>query len=238
MNHPRRERYPVKPNRYSSHSQILDLLGSGNGRSLLDVGCARGHLSQILQKQNWNVIGIEADESEAALASASGVEVRIGTAEAVVPTLKDEFDVIVFADVLEHMVNPLEVLTLARGRLSTSGKIIISIPNIAHLSVRLQLLFGSFNYTERGILDRTHLRFFTNKTLLELVHEAGLRVCHVGVTPAPVEEAFPRLGRYGFFEPVLILNAWLARLWRAGLAYQYIVVAELTPELVGERPGG
>ena len=185
------ERYPVKTDRHSSHSQILKLCEKGNGRRLLDVGCARGHLSSALAQEGWQVTGIEYDVADAAMAKDAGINVIVGTAEESMEALTEKFDVIVFADVLEHFLHPEDVLAKARTLLAPNGRIVISIPNVAHLSVRLQLLMGSFTYTDRGILDRTHLHFYTKKTLRQMIANSGLDTIYIGATPAPIEVAAP-----------------------------------------------
>jgi SAM-dependent methyltransferase len=138
----------------------------------------------------------------------------------------DTFDVIVFADVLEHFVEPLEVLTMAKRRLKPGGRIVISIPNVAHLTVRLQLLLGSFNYTDRGILDRTHLHFYTKRSLREMISQADLEIVHLGATPAPIEEVLPVLRKVKPLRGILEFNALTARMWKSLLAYQYIAVTK------------
>jgi 2-polyprenyl-3-methyl-5-hydroxy-6-metoxy-1,4-benzoquinol methylase len=220
------ERYPVKTDRHSSHSQILSLCGAGNGKKLLDVGCARGHLSVALQKQGWNVTGIEYDLQDAQAAQEEGISIIVGTAESALSNMTETFDVIVFADVLEHFVEPLEVLTLAKNRLTPGGRIVISVPNVAHLSVRLQLLLGSFNYTDRGILDRTHLHFYTKRSLREMIAQANLEIVHLGATPAPIEEVLPVLRKVKPLRAILEFNAFTARVWKSLLAYQYIAVTK------------
>jgi len=220
------ERYPIKADRHSSHSQILKECGQGNGRRLLDVGCAGGHLAAALAGQGWNVTGIEYDETDAQVAKERGLDVIVGSAESAFATLTEKFDVIVFADVLEHLVDPQSVLSLAKNHLTPSGRIVISIPNIAHLSIRLQLLLGSFNYTDRGILDRTHLHFYTKKTLTEMITKAGLEITQIRATPAPIEEVFPALRTVRPLRLLLELNAFTARAWKSALAYQYIAVTK------------
>ena len=224
MNSSQVERYPIKADRHSSHSQILKQCGAGYGQRLLDVGCARGHLSSALASQGWRVTGIEYDAADAAIAKLTGVRVIIDSAEDALSNIEDKFDVIVFADVLEHFVHPLDVLTMATSLLAPNGRIIISIPNVAHLSVRLQLLLGSFTYTDRGILDRTHLHFYTKKTLKEMIMKAGLHVTHLSTTPAPIEEVLPALRTISPLRGLLELNALTAKMWKSALAYQYIVV--------------
>jgi 2-polyprenyl-3-methyl-5-hydroxy-6-metoxy-1,4-benzoquinol methylase len=220
------ERYPVKTDRHSSHSQILSLCGSGSGKKLLDVGCARGHLSSVLQDQGWQVTGIEFDSDDAEIARASGIEVVVGSADTVLENMTEMFDVIVFADVLEHFVDPDAVLELATQRLAPGGQILISIPNVAHLTVRIPLLLGSFTYADRGIMDRTHLHFYTRKTLRHMITQAGLKVVHLSSTPAPLEEVLPVLRRVKILRLLLEINALSAKFWKSLLAYQYIVVTQ------------
>jgi 2-polyprenyl-3-methyl-5-hydroxy-6-metoxy-1,4-benzoquinol methylase len=219
------ERYPVKTDRHSSHSQIVKQCGEGRGLRLLDIGCARGHLSAALASQGWQVTGIEYDAADAAIAQENGIDVIVGTAEDAMEAMNEKFDVIVFADVLEHFVHPEDVLSQARTLLAPGGRVVISIPNVAHLSVRLQLLMGSFNYTDRGILDRTHLHFYTKKTLQEMIVGAGLDTIYIGATPAPVEEVLPVLRKIAPLRLLLELNALIARTWKSAFAYQYIAVA-------------
>jgi|694.fasta_scaffold22249_7 2-polyprenyl-3-methyl-5-hydroxy-6-metoxy-1,4-benzoquinol methylase len=219
------ERYPVKTDRHSSHSQIVKQCGEGRGLRLLDIGCARGHLSAALASQGWQVTGIEYDAADAAIAQENGIDVIVGTAEDAMEAMNEKFDLIVFADVLEHFVHPEDVLSQARTLLAPGGRVVISIPNVAHLSVRLQLLMGSFNYTDRGILDRTHLHFYTKKTLQEMIVGAGLDTIYIGATPAPVEEVLPVLRKIAPLRLLLELNALIARTWKSAFAYQYIAVA-------------
>lgn len=227
MSIPETERYPVKADRHSSHSQIVKQCGEGRGLRLLDVGCARGHLSAVLASQGWRVTGIEYDAADAAVARDKGIDVIGGTAEDAMGTMNEKFDVIVFADVLEHFVHPEDVLSQARALLAPGGRVVISIPNVAHLSVRLQLLMGSFTYTDRGILDRTHLHFYTKKTLKKMIVGAGLDTIYIGATPAPVEEVFPVLRKIAPLRMLLEINAITAKIWKSALAYQFIVVAQV-----------
>lgn len=226
MNAPTGERYPVKASPYSSHSRIVEMCGDGRGRRVLDVGCARGHLGSLLLGKGWAVTGIEPDPDDAAVARNAGLEVVVAPAEQALSGLANRHDVIVFADVLEHMVDPAAVLSAAVPLLERGGRIIISMPNVAHLTTRLQLLFGSFTYTDRGILDRTHLRFYTRRTVRSLVEGCGLTVVRMTATPAPIEEVLPVLLRSRILRPILALGALAARIRPSLLGYQFIIVAE------------
>jgi 2-polyprenyl-3-methyl-5-hydroxy-6-metoxy-1,4-benzoquinol methylase len=179
-----------------------------------------------LADRGWNVTGIENDPQDATEAERVGLRVLQGKAQEVLPEVSDRFGIVVLADVLEHFADPLEVLRAAAGLLEPGGRVVISVPNVAHLSVRLQLLLGSFDYTDRGILDRTHLRFFTRKTLKVLVADAGLKMRSLGATPAPVEEVFPVLLRVRWLHPLLAAGSLLARAWKSMFAYQFLIVAD------------
>jgi 2-polyprenyl-3-methyl-5-hydroxy-6-metoxy-1,4-benzoquinol methylase len=227
MSSPETERYPVKTDRHSSHSQIVKQCGEGRGLRLLDVGCARGHLSAALAGQGWQVTGIEYDAADAAVAQEKGIDVIVGTAEDAMEAMNEKFDVIVFADVLEHFIHPEKVLSRARALLAPGGRVVISIPNVAHLSVRLQLLMGSFTYTDRGILDRTHLHFYTKKSLKKMITDAELDTVYIGATPAPIEEVLPALRTISPLRALLEINAITAKMWKSVLAYQFIAVAQV-----------
>jgi len=219
------ERYPLKVGKFSSHSRITELLGDGNGCILLDIGCAQGHLMSKAIEQGWQAVGIEFNLKDADVATSCGLDVLHGSAEEELEKLNVKFDAVVIADVLEHLVDPNETLRLAISKLAPDGKIIISLPNIAHLTVRLSLLFGKFNYSDKGILDRTHLHFYTRRTLLELLTRNGLENYLLTVTPAPIEEVFPIVDRFRLMKWISFINFKAAQIWKSGLAYQYIVVA-------------
>lgn len=154
------------------------------GTRVLDVGCAAGDLGAVLQERGFVVTGVEADDESADVASD-----RLDTV--VVADLEDQrlsevvqgpFEVIIFGDVLEHLSCPESVLKDAVSLLSSSGFVIASIPNIAHGSVRLALLLGQWTYTDEGLLDRTHVRFFTLDSIGELFSGAGLAISSLKAT--------------------------------------------------------
>ena len=218
-------RYILKDDPYSSHSVILGWLGHGRGRRLLDVGAADGLLSRLLTERGWKVTGLEADEAAAAAGAAHCERMIVADLDAGIPPLEGEFDAIVCADVLEHLRDPRGTLVALRGALAPGGEILLSIPNVAHLWVRLSLLAGRFEYADRGILDRTHLRFFTRRSLQALIADAGFRVTRMTVTPAPLYQVVPERWHGRALAAVHAVSAGAARALPRLLAYQFVVRA-------------
>lgn len=162
----------------SSHTNIVNLIQ--NNSKVLDIGCSTGYLGEkLIKEKNCEVIGIESNHESVLEARQIYKKVywNKSTLDAVVlDEPKKYFDYIIFADILEHTINPDRILVNFKSYLRDDGKIVISLPNIANICIRLKLLFGRFDYTESGILDRTHLIFFTMKTSKIMIESAGLRI--------------------------------------------------------------
>ncbi len=145
--------------------------------SVLDLGCGRARLGLEVERLGYTVTGI--DNSPVACATARTrisevIELDFTKLTAVADTLKErKFDWIMAADVLEHTPDPKTTLPFYRRYLKPDGRLIVSLPNVAVWDNRLRLLFGRFDYRDSGVMDRTHLRFFTFRTARELVSEAG-----------------------------------------------------------------
>jgi SAM-dependent methyltransferase len=214
--------YQLKDDPYSSHGVILSMLGRGEGRRALDAGAADGFLAERLTGLGWTVTAVERDPVQAERARGKCHEVIVADLAEVAPKLAGPFDAIVYGDVIEHLSDPLPVLMSVDQHLGPSGRVVVSVPNVAHLWVRLGLLMGRFDYGDRGILDRTHLRFFTRKTFLALLVSAGLTVEELRVTPVPLPLAVPRRYHGPWLETAHGLSAWSARRWPRGLAYQFV----------------
>jgi 2-polyprenyl-3-methyl-5-hydroxy-6-metoxy-1,4-benzoquinol methylase len=151
----------------------------GYNKSLLEVGCSTGYITKILVERGCDVVGVELDPEAAKAAEQWAERVVVGNIDdgEVWNYVKDEsFDVVLLGDVLEHLRDPLNALRQAVRKLKPSGFVVTSIPNVAHGDVRLSLLQGRFRYTEVGLLDRTHIKFFTLDTARELLTQAGLLV--------------------------------------------------------------
>ncbi len=163
----------------------------GEGKRVLDVGCASGYFARLLRKNGCVVTGIDANPEALALAG-DGCERTILAdldIQSLLPLLGGAtFDVVAFGDVLEHLRDPLRLLEEARGALTQDGYIVASIPNIAHGAIRLSMLSGRFDYSEYGLLDETHIRFFTAKSLDELFLCAGFAVDRTERTTLPLFE--------------------------------------------------
>lgn len=167
-------------------------------RRILDVGCAAGRLGQTLKsRQQCLVHGVEMHPIAANQARSVLDAVYEGDIQGVLDQLPDRFfDCIVLADVLEHTIDPWNTLRQLTGKLAANPEstMVLSIPNAAHWSVVLPLLAGQWEYMDEGILDRTHLRFFTPSSVIAMVKAAGLRVIDTRATIVPVpSEAESRL---------------------------------------------
>jgi 2-polyprenyl-3-methyl-5-hydroxy-6-metoxy-1,4-benzoquinol methylase len=168
---------PIDPDAETSHAFALSMIG--HNKSVLEVGCSTGYFTKYLVERGCNVVGIEIDPDAATKASAWADHVVVGTLDDsdLWNEVKDEsFDAIVLGDVLEHLRDPLTALRQAARKLKPSGFIVTSLPNVAHGDVRIALLQGRFQYAETGLLDRTHMRFFTLESIRTLLNEAGLVV--------------------------------------------------------------
>ena len=164
----------------STHSKIVSLVPPAT--RVLEFGCATGYMSEVLKNRlGCTVVGIEIDRDAAAIAEQHTERVIVGDAEKIdyaAELAGEEFDVVLFADVLEHLKEPADVLRRVRPFVAENGVVVASIPNIAHASVRLALLGGEFRYREWGLLDDTHLRFFTRASIQDLFEETGYTVTH------------------------------------------------------------
>lgn len=155
----------------------------GTNLNILDVGCATGVNGRYLidNKIAKKVVGIELDDFMADKAAVNYTDVFVGDLNSSsfinnVLTQSDKFDFIIFGDVLEHLIQPLDVLKAFKTLLKEEGRIIISVPNVAHLELFIQVFIkGTWPKNERGIFDKTHLSWFTKKDIHSLIKNAGLQ---------------------------------------------------------------
>ena len=198
------------------HMRLLELVGTN--KRVLDVGCSSGYLARPLAERGCTVVGIERDPNVARLARAVCEDVLIGDVETMeLPLAHSTFDAILCGDLIEHLRDPEALLVRMHALLRDGGRLVLSTPNVANWAMRLSLLGGRWRYTERGILDRTHLHLYTRSTLIETLQGAGYKVAAFDFTvPVPLvgTEAVERLAHaFGRLRPQLF-------------AYQFIVAAE------------
>ena len=164
---------------YFGHArpEVMALVPS-SARKVLDIGCGTGRLGEALKaRQQAKVIGIELDEAAATVARMRLDGVIVGDVEQAVPDFPPgSFDAIVCADILEHLRDPGGLLLKARSWLAPDGRLVASIPNVRHNSVVRSLLEGNWTYEPAGLLDRTHLRFFTRREIEKLFCRAGFAI--------------------------------------------------------------
>jgi 2-polyprenyl-3-methyl-5-hydroxy-6-metoxy-1,4-benzoquinol methylase len=148
-----------------------------DAKTVLSVGCAAGRTEAELVKQGIKVVGVEINPEAAKIARQRGLTILEGDASEIDVAVAGEFyDCIIYADVLEHLPDPLAILRRHVAVLKKNGTVIVSVPNFRHYSVLWQLFVrGHIRYTDAGVLDRTHLRLTTRKMVLEWFELASLR---------------------------------------------------------------
>ncbi len=162
-----------------NNAHTLGVLLVPAGSRVLDIGAASGGVARELQRRGCKVWAVEIEEAAARDAAEYCEQVIVGDVEKL--DLADEFanvqfDAVVLLDVLEHLVEPVETLRRTAALLAPTGVVVTSLPNVSHAAVRLQLLQGSFEYSETGLLDKTHLRFFDRANVEALFADAGLEI--------------------------------------------------------------
>jgi 2-polyprenyl-3-methyl-5-hydroxy-6-metoxy-1,4-benzoquinol methylase len=176
----------------NAHTRVLHMVGSGT--RVLELGCGIGHMTRALAARRCQVTVVEVNADAAEQARSAAVRVIVGDLDDIdwADAFGAEcFDVIVAADVLEHLRDPVHVLAQARRHLADDGKLVASIPNIAHVSVIAELLQGRFPYQPNGLLDDTHIRFFVRHSVYECVENAGFEISSLErVTVRPEETEF------------------------------------------------
>jgi len=215
--------YSFKKDRHSSHGQVIAMTPS-KGLAILDLGCGPGELARQLKKEGNRVVGIDRRKPEGEPPCEiiqrdieDGIDLPVGR----------EFDRVLFLDVLEHLKEPDRALREARRYMKEGGRLVVSLPNVAHWSVRFSLLFGRFHYGQKGILDKTHLHFYTLSTARQLLREANYRVLETRTTPLPLIDTFPAF-RSPFLRWIHWIDVVLSRVLRGLFAYQFIFTAEDT----------
>lgn len=218
------DRYVLKDFRGSSHRILAAWIEQlPAGARVLELGPGAAHVARLVRRPDLLWRGLEgAVDCLPALVGvlSGGAIVDLET----IPQLPRNYDAVLAADTLEHLSDPRRMLELIHAALDRGAPILISVPNIANLYVRLNLLFGRFPHADRGLLDRTHRVLFTRSFLRSLLASAGFRIEREAVSTIPLPLAFPRL-------PAPLLGALslalegVTRLLPTLLGYQLLVVA-------------
>ncbi|MFY3382645.1 methyltransferase domain-containing protein [Paracidovorax sp. MALMAid1276] len=217
----------VQPSERSSLSVLADHID--NAARVLDLGCGTGALGRWLCGRGpCDVDGVTFNQAEADLASATYRRVVIGDLEAldlVAEFGNQQYDVIVCADVLEHLRSPERVLIQCRQLLRPGGRLLISVPNASYAGLVAELMHGQFRYRDEGLLDKTHLRFFTRASILAFMQEHDWQVSALDVVQRELHESEfrqpfdtlpPAVSRYLLTQP-------------DALTYQFVLAACATP---------
>lgn len=218
--------YTFKDFEGSSHRILLELIRrhTPRGGVLLDLGAAGGELGSAARDHFDRTLGFEYNIDCLGQLHGRFDQVVITDLETV-KSLPLNTSAVVLADVLEHLRSPKRALELVRSALREDGHLFLSVPNIANITVRLGLLFGIFEYRDRGILDHTHLRFYTVRTIRREVEQAGFRIEEVQGSSVPIRLIVGRYTPELLLRPAERILTWLTRIWRGLFAYQIILVA-------------
>ena len=220
--------YIEKQDPWSSHSIIHKWLTQfPPGTRVLDIGTATGLLGKRCVGSGFLLKGIEPVQKWAEEAKTYYDKILCVTLEQAPDEFLSKQEVVILADVLEHTSNPENTIKHLVSLQNPETQFFISVPNVANIWIRVNLLFGKFNYTDNGILDRTHLRFFTKFSFLDLLHSSGLNLAELRFTPIPLNRVnlFFQNDTFGRFIH-RALN-FFASLLPGLFAYQFVARTEL-----------
>jgi 2-polyprenyl-3-methyl-5-hydroxy-6-metoxy-1,4-benzoquinol methylase/GT2 family glycosyltransferase len=225
---PKDDDYALKESKHSSHGILVDLLTGSPPKRILDLGCSGGRLAERLRKLGHTVTGVDSVEID-------GVWDRVdrfvlGDLEHGIPTdVGTGFDVVIAADMIEHLSRPGAMLRQMMQVVAPDGEILVSTPNFAHWYPRIRVASGLFSYDRRGILDETHLTFFTRRSLIRLVRAIGLEVRELRYTGLPFDVLTHGSGVGS--RAIRGLDRGLVRLRPTLFAYQFVL--RLRPHSAG-----
>jgi glycosyltransferase involved in cell wall biosynthesis len=218
-----KEEYELKPNEDSSHGRISSLLGSRPPSKILDLGCSSGLLAERLRAMGHQVTGVDVAELDG-VAERTSAFFKADLNQGIPPEVGTDFDIVLAADVLEHLARPGLLLDQIRDVLAPDGTAILCVPNVAHWYPRLRVTLGRFDYDQRGILDSTHLRFFTRRSIVKLVGRRGFDIRRMEPVGLPLDA----LGLQGTSSRALhVVDQFLVSSWPTLFGYQFII--EATP---------
>jgi SAM-dependent methyltransferase len=165
---------------------LIDLVRDDE-KHVLDVGCGVGGNIDLLQSRGHTAVGVTLSEAEAAICTGRGFECVIADVSETMPFEEQTFDAVILSHILEHLPWPDQALNRIARVVRPGGSVYVALPNVLHVAQRLKFLAGDFRYTETGLMDRTHLRFYDFESARALLTKAGLEVRqHFGIGPVPL----------------------------------------------------
>lgn len=220
------QHYILKKDRFSSHSFISDVVKTEGPERILDIGCSEGLISRALG-EIWRdkIWGIDINKPAAKKAKPYYRKVWVMDIEREMPKVVQKFDCLLFGDVLEHLKDPWGILKKFTDKLLIEGGlVIISLPNAVNWYMRCQLALGNFVYRDRGLMDKTHLRFFTFKSARRMIDESGLLVKKECVSPIPLPLVWKNMDAGKPLHWIHGLNNFITNLWPGFFGYQLLFV--------------
>lgn len=215
--------YQVKDSPHSSHGQLLRWLGELPPGRILDVGCSDGRFGERARRLGHQVFGVDVVKHDGVGDRLNGfVEADL---DAGLPLeAGDGYQVIVAADVLEHTVRPERLLSDLSGRLGPGGSIMVSVPNFAHWYPRARVALGRFDYDQRGLLDRGHVRFFTRRSFEKLLRSCRLQIVRRSTVGTPFDIVGGRAGSAAgrLATTVAAVDRLATRSWPTLFGYQFL----------------
>ena len=219
------EEYQLKPSEDSSHGRISTLLRPRPPSKILDLGCSGGLLSERVREMGHHVTGVDVLEI-ARVTERTDAFHKADLNEGIPPEVGSGFDIVLAADVIEHLMNPGAFMDQVHNVLAPEGVALFCVPNIAHWYPRLRSTLGMFDYDQRGILDSTHIRFFTRRSISKLIERHGFTVRRIEPVGLPLDA----LGVEGTKAKVIrLIDRLSLDLWPTMFGYQFIVEASPNP---------
>ena len=219
------DEYELKPNEDSSHGRISKMFATKSPRKVLDLGCSGGQLSERLRQMGHHVTGVDVTEIKG-VTDRTDAFYKGDLNAGIPPEVGKGFDIVLAADVLEHLKRPAELVRQMKEALSPDGSIVVCVPNIGHWYPRFRAALGMFDYDQRGILDTTHLRFFTRRSIRKLIERNGFAIRRLEPVGLPLDA----LGLQGTKAHLLsLVDQMLITLWPTMFGYQFIVEATPVP---------
>ena len=213
---------------YSSQSYLVNnVLKLERVQRVLDAGSGNGFLANELAKNGMNVVAVEKKHTQLNQTHLSQIEYLEGDIEKVDFNTLGKFDVVIAGDVIDHLIDPANFIERCRNILNTNGRLILSVPNVAHWSVRLNLVFGRFPRRDRGILDKTHLHFYTQESIKNLLKEKGFGIKKLEVTPIPLPLISPLFEKNHILFLFHRINFWITSLFKDLLGYQLLLECKI-----------